>query len=362
MHVLDDESIQSLIYRTHVLNGINDFSNIIDIKGLWISFPRIKIGTLDLYTKLGEKSVLSMLQRQGVAPYKGHRFDDPAPYRSSLALFYRKNTEVRRFNKYTIKFCNQCIQDSLFKHGFGYLKFEWIKSGFCQKHDTALQIIPQQSRVESLRCLNMVFRGELPLECKEFASSKNMNSFAQSNRSHKKLHFASCLQDDFSFFIKEERHSIGEDIDEMLRFSLSKGVISDSYFSQPYVTKYIFNALKDSKSAALKKFLEKYAELKIMQTGVLSSSSIFEKVLKSNREDCALCKHTSCVSNRAITRPKKVNLLLICELVQNAISRGLMKKHSVSADEAKKAIADMSIEKKRELRRNHIGWSYKLYK
>ncbi|MDP4537956.1 hypothetical protein Q3O60_17385, partial [Alkalimonas collagenimarina] len=234
MYVLDDESIQSLIYRAHVLNGINDFANIIDNKGRWIGFPRIKIGTLDIYKKFGEKLVLSMLQRQGLAPYKGHRFEDPAPYRPNLAFFYRKSQKVKISNKHIIKYCTKCIQDNLFKHGFGYLKFEWIKSDFCQKHDTALQCIPQQSRMESLRCLDMIFRGESPSECNELTSSNNhINSFSPSNGRHKKLHFVSCLQEDFSCFIKEESHTIGEDVDEILRFSLSKGNISDAFLSKP---------------------------------------------------------------------------------------------------------------------------------
>lgn len=359
MYVLDDESIQSLIYRAHVLNGINDFANIIDPKGRWIGFPRIKIGTLDIYKKLGEKSVLSMLQRQGLAPYKGHRFEDPAPYRPSLAFFYRKSQKVKKSNKYLIKFCTKCIQDNLFKHGFSYLKFEWITSDFCQKHNAALQCIPQLSRVASLRCLDMILRGEIPPECNELDSSKDhINSFVSSHGRYKKLHFATCLQEDFSCFIKEEKYSIGEDVDDILRFSLSKGKVSDAFLSEQYVVKDIFNAIKDSKSSVLKKFLEKHAELKIIQTGVLSHSSLCETVLKSNRENCSLCKHTTCLSNRAVKRHQKFDFSRVCEIVHRAIAEGLTRRLGISEDEARKAIADMNLEKKRELCRRDIGWLF----
>lgn len=46
MYILDDESIQSVIYRVHLLNGISDFRNVVDSKGRWFAFPRIKAGTI----------------------------------------------------------------------------------------------------------------------------------------------------------------------------------------------------------------------------------------------------------------------------------------------------------------------------
>ncbi|MDP4537975.1 hypothetical protein Q3O60_17480, partial [Alkalimonas collagenimarina] len=128
---------------------------------------------------------------------------------------------------------------------------------------------------------------------------------------------------------------------------------------KPYVVKDIFNAIKNSKSTALKKFLEKYAELKIIRTGVLNDSSLFETVLKSNREDCSLCKHTGCLSNRSVTRLQKFDLSRVCEIVHSAISQGLMTKLSLPEDEAKKAIAEMNIDEKRELCRRDIGWLFK---
>lgn len=88
MYILDDESIQSVIYRAHLLKGISDFRNVIDAKGRWITFPRIKADTLDIYRQLGEKKILSILQRQALVPFTEHRFGNPAPYISGLNYFF----------------------------------------------------------------------------------------------------------------------------------------------------------------------------------------------------------------------------------------------------------------------------------
>ncbi len=295
MYILNDESIQSVIYRAHLLNGISDFRNVVDPKGRWLAFPRIKAGTIDIYRQLGDKQILSILKRQSLVKFSEHRFGLPALYKSDLQYFFCLTNQNIKMYKQKIMFCIKCIREEIYDYGFCSFKIDWINHSHCKKHEIPLFVIPQKSRKDTLHCLRMIFRGEVPDGSTEVSNERHDFYYGTpQSRIKKRLYFSQCLKEAFAVFISEERFDFELDISDRLRDLLRKGQPAHFYMSQLHIVKQVFDALKNSKSIQLKNFLDKHTEIKVVNTGVFRQTSITETFLKSNRENCSACKKIEC--------------------------------------------------------------------
>lgn len=299
MNILADESIHSLIYRSHLLIGIDDYRNIINSKGLWIEFPKIKPGTLKIYKNIGEINILSILQRQALALSSKHRFDHPAPYKSDLEYFFGISRKNSKPNGLLVKFCMKCINEDIHNHGFSCFKMHWFNSSHCKKHSTPLFYIPKISRKNTLYCLEMIFRGETPESCLEVSGEEQGYFYLPPERRKKKqIYFSECLKVKFTFFLSQESFPPNLGVSERLRTLLERGHPPMFYMKKIFLAKNVFDALKNSRSEKLKSFLNNNSEIKHFYTGVLDENSIRESVLKSKTDDCNKCNYRLCHLNK----------------------------------------------------------------
>ncbi|WP_338294519.1 hypothetical protein [Planctobacterium marinum] len=298
MKIFDDESLQSAVYRLHLVHGLTQFTNVISPKGEWKGFPRIKAGTLGLYGQIGEKRILKMLQRQGLVSRAENRFDLPHLYQKELTCFFRKPSRIgnRVERNIPINYCTDCVRDSIERFGVGYFKSEWLKHGYCNIHNKPLNKLPKTSLKESLRCLEVIMRGIKPSEYANTLAPKGSDYIYKQK---KLLYFAPCWQEDFIEFIKSKRFLFGEEVDKHLRFSIVSDQLSEDFLEEIYVVKDVYEALVRAKSAYLSQFISKGAEIKTVGTGVLRKSSIKQRILKNKMKACQSCDYISCPANEA---------------------------------------------------------------
>ena len=164
LKIQKDESIHSLIYRTHMLNGISNFTNLVGSTGCWTSFPKILQGTLCYYKPIDEPLILSLMQQVGLAMKPQSMFDNPMGYIDEFFDFFRLATypKSRSFRNKKIKYCLNCIQDSIKQIGFGYFNVNWYYGDFCSKHNRPLLYIKATNQKSAINLLHLVYLGRNP--------------------------------------------------------------------------------------------------------------------------------------------------------------------------------------------------------
>ena len=132
LKILEDESVHSFIYRTHAVNGVFDYSNIISSKGKWVQYPKILKNSLPLYEPINEAEILRVLRDIGLASTPDTIFQSPFGYRQTLKSFFRfHSTRKRASSNKAIKYCLECIKEQITKYGVGYINVTWSSNNHC---------------------------------------------------------------------------------------------------------------------------------------------------------------------------------------------------------------------------------------
>jgi hypothetical protein len=292
----EDESIHSLIYRTHVINGFFDFSNIITAKGGWASFPTILKDTLYLYNPIDDLKFLHLLRDIGLTKITNKTFNDPVAYRVDLEKFFGIYQGTRRINRMSlpIKYCLICIENHIKIHGYGVIKVTWICNTFCPIHKTDLHIVRAINRKEAIEGLSHILRGIHPKKYDPPSyRSDDFSDFREDYHQKDCDYIAPCLANKLKEFILANWRTFPQNL-------LDRNYSSERYLTEHYMMGQIYNAVKDREYQDFIGFWNDFAEIKYIDTGVVNRKAITEKVHKNTKVSCHNCKHTNCFSNLAI--------------------------------------------------------------
>lgn len=326
MFVGKHESIQSIIYRTHLLNSITDFANILDKNGRWNRHPKIMDGTLWAYSNFCDRQILSILKKQMIAKSRQDRLDEPAPYLLDLQYFYRERRDRRIPNKELIRYCMDCVHESIATNGFCSFKVNWLNGRVCERHKRPLNYIPPNSRKDSLKCLNLIFQGVQPKECvNKFAVECYEPENIKNGSTKLSLHFPPCIQEEFLYFIWKEMLLTGLDNENYqiffgLGFTKFKEGDLDCYKD---ILKRAFFRFRHFKSNLLKKFSnEIYLSVEKVSTDCESTRGLTEAFVVCEKSNCDDCVYFSCLKNTSISHPNKKNISEKLELIRRAVIVG----------------------------------------
>jgi len=333
LRVLEDESIHSLIYRTHVINGISDFSNIITIKGGWASFPKILKDTLQFYDPVDDLKFLNLLRDFGLAKITVKMFKEPLAYREDLEKFFgcsKSNKRIKQKSK-QIKYCLKCIQEHIRDFGYGIIKLTWGSNDQCFEHSIPLYYISESNRKDAILALEAIYRGEQP---KNYAITKYISDYFYDPREYYHSsdidYIAPCLEQEFKVFIQNKRFEFSEKVSETVGISVNGQYTSESYLKQPYMMQKIYNALKITNEQVFNVFWKKHVESQRVFAGVINKRSIKEKLFKEKSANCQRCSHYSCGANLSIIKPITSPKLLyqcissIINIENNAFALGII--------------------------------------
>lgn len=344
LNIQKDESIHSFIYRTHVVNGVSDFSNIITAKGGWASFPKILKNTLHLYEPIDDSIILHLLRDIGLAKITDKTFDDPVEYRSDLEKFFGQYQGNRRIKQGTlpITYCLECIKSQIQEFGYGVFNVTWPSNSFCPIHKTDLYTVKPTNRNEAIEALGYIYRGVHPKTYeKPRYRSEYFHDFREYKHEKKCDYIAPCLKGEFQEFIKANWKNFPKGL-------LDKNYSTESYLTQPFMMNQIYQSAKNNKYKKFMDFWNNFAEIKYINTGFVNRKTITEEIYKSTKLDCQNCKHLRCFSNLAIipTRPDE-RLTKRCELNQRLIRDYLESMGISNYSKRKKIMSKMSSKQKR---------------
>lgn len=282
----NNELIHSFIYRLHKLSGINDFRNLVNDSGKWMTFPKILKGTISYYDYIYEPLILLMLQHIGLAKKSIHCFDNPASYVRDLNQFFLLSDyhTGSQSGPKPIKYCLDCIRKSIRDNGFAYFRREWYEGTFCNEHQCELSFVSETSKKPAIHALGSLFLGKCPDKfevCKQNRTSKN---------SEKKEVFLAeyvtpCFVNAFRNFIIDKRDDFPADL-------LNKKYYSDLNLQQRHVLFSLYQKLKELKPLIYIDFLDNNTERKVIYTGVLKSTSLKECLLKHKKSSCISCDYS----------------------------------------------------------------------
>lgn len=333
LKVYKGESIHSIIYRTHVVNGISDFSNIVTSTGGWTSFPRILKNTLHLYEPIDDLQFLNLLRDLGLAKITNKMFKQPLAYRKELEIFFGDSNATTKVNQRTkkIKYCLKCIQEHIRDYGYGIFKSIWYFNDMCFLHDIPLNVITESKRKDVVLALAAIYRGEQPTN---FSTSLYISeSFYDPRKDYHRVvidYIAPCLEIKFKKFIDTNRSGFSNKVCESVGFAVNNKYFSEIILSQSYMIEKIYNALKVNSEEVFIAFWKKHVESQTVYAGVINRQSISEKLYKEKNSNCQKCNHYSCGGNLSIIKPKtSPELLYKCtssmwNIGRNAVALGIV--------------------------------------
>lgn len=323
MFVGKHESIQSIIYRIHRLHYITDFTNILDKNGRWNGLPKIHDGTLWAYRCICDKQILSILKTQMVVQVSQNRFDEPAPYRLDLQYFYRERRDCRIPNKVEIRYCMECIHESIATHGFCTFRIDWLNNRVCERHKRPLNYIPPNSRKDSQKYLDLLFQGSQPKEhINKFAVERYELERCKNGSTKLSLHFPPCIQEEFIYFIRKEMLLTSLDNENYqiffgLGFTEFKEDELDRYQD---VIKRAFLRFRYFKSNLLKKFSHEISlSVEKVPTDCESTQGLTEAFVVSEKSKCDDCMYFNCQKNTTISPSNKKSISEKFELIRKAV-------------------------------------------
>ena len=289
------ESIHSLIFRTHSVYGIQDYSNIILNNGSWAPFPKILHETLFLYKPVDEVVFLSLLRDIGIGTPQDKLFSDPFHYQEDLKIFFG-GQDYKRFRKSRapLKYCLACILEFIQDYGVGFFKVEWEFLSRCKQHAKPLYIAISNSRKETLLNIKKILSGQHAMKFVVSESTIDNIIDLQEYYHEKKIdYFSECLVDKIKDVIvsKSKKGS---------KLFLGKSYSSTSCISQRWIIENSYFHFKYHKPDLFNHYWNKFVIKTTAFTGVINKNSIREDIYKFKNSDCQRCLNLDCCANLAI--------------------------------------------------------------
>ncbi|WP_417438882.1 hypothetical protein [Idiomarina sp.] len=358
------ESIHSYVFRTHMVNGVSSFSNIITSKGLWAASPKILKGSLHLYKPVDDLKFLNLLRDFGLAHKTNDIFGNPASYRDELERFFGINKRKigARQRTFPITYCLECIKNYIQNFGYGIISIDWYQNSYCSIHNMKLHIAKANNREQAVAALNFILKGEHP-EDYESLNYKAGYILAPQKDSQKHIndYFLPCLVNDFKNWVTQNFKLFSKEL-------LGAQYGSVSFVTKPYMMKKIYYSAKENKHQGFTDFFNKSSKVKHLDSGAINRGAITEKAYKSQTSKCHDCEYTSCFANLAIiptradvrlTRRCELNLLILIDYLAGMgisnYSKRLRIIRKMSTNQKMKALSDFNGPESDFYRRHSIA-------
>tara|TARA_R110002033_G_scaffold170825_2_gene214391 strand:- start:537 stop:1601 length:1065 start_codon:yes stop_codon:yes gene_type:complete len=332
-----DESIYSLIFRTHVVNGVSNFSNIITTKGLWDCSPSILKSTLQFYQPVKDSLFYELLKKISFFSNEHDMFTLSQMGASELRYFF--TDEPRNLFKrggFSIRYCQFCISEQLNKLGFFYFKNSWLKETECENHN---EILVQINATTYSKCLKVLAKIH---QIKSTSQKGNHCKKQRKATQLKREHFAPCMA---IAMYKHLSYRVGYFPKKAYQYQ----VMSHDLLRQPHVLQHVYETIKKERHYSYFEVM-KFSEPYTFSVGWVNKSSIPISIYKLKRSNCSNCQYSSCSANQTIEYAKEYfPLLKKCEH-----NNELLLKHVTTSDcftdkDKRIAIQNLALDLKLEL-------------
>jgi hypothetical protein len=311
IHVLQPmsgESLHGFLFRIQMVSGGVGFENLIDNFGLWYEFPQIldsmsnnlKSHRLQLlYDVVREHSITTKWYSSFETPF-GH-------YEELKALFNKKQFRAMyaKRKRFRIKYCEQCIAESLVQNGFGFFRTNWLINDVCQYHDTVLSVIKHNTHHRAIKAVLDAMRGNKPEvghdKVNDLVISKKLMAAFDTTGFELGL-LGPTLMPCAQKLLKEQFNIIKR----MRPYSDDDSLQGSEIFGR---TKQLYLLLKNK----YPKYFEPFFSKNLKYFTILKSygeQTITERFIKSQHKVCYDCDEIRCISNGRIVKFVKDDVLV----------------------------------------------------
>lgn len=282
----EDESVQSWVFRLALLSGEYKYNSLIGIDGKWYSTPSLVKGCAFNLHLIPDLDLLRFLRRSGIANKKASMFDNPVDYIDQMSIINpSNNSSSNAKGEITIRFCKECIAESIKKNGYGYFKAEWLSKIYCSNHGINLIELISKNRKSVVKELLQAFAGTPVIQSQtSVALDKDSHQYREAKTDFS-YHIMPCLLNEFYMWASRKSDDALLKY-EHLDFFYVNGVrkkISDEYLH------YKFIYFLEYYPKQLKEFLDRTVELKEYKFGFRQKLSLSETLAKSRSKNCSKC-------------------------------------------------------------------------
>lgn len=299
LEIAKDESLYSFIFRTHIVFGINDFSNIVTSQGLIQYIPVMLSGTLEHYHPIDQRKILELIIREYSLDYGQSVFEHPREifiFLDYILSNKRKLTE-NRANGIHLSYCLKCIRDHINQHGFGFFSYKWSFINQCEIHRVPISSVKQSSSYNTLKVMKSVISGINPPDLNDHIFNKSDVNYISYTKNKKILHILPCLRVAIDLFVDDFLFNMGRESEkEIIRSAIGRGTHFSTYYSRKYRLKdlqNIFFYLKEVDNPKMEAFWNsKVDEILLVNNVNPTNNTVVEHKVKD--KECRTCRLEGC--------------------------------------------------------------------
>ncbi|EHZ1616406.1 TniQ family protein [Salmonella enterica] len=324
---LPDETLHSFIFRICLINGEEQFSDVTNHNVQWLKNLQLNVRTIKYFAEYSDLDLLILMRNSWQAIKSTTIFDNPVEYMSEINTLLRKQPLARRgTHNYPLKYCIDCIRESIKNIGFGYFKSSWHYelAGYCFIHNKALTHFKRNINMQPHEILKTILRGEHPAGSYSLIPNKNstiektsliysnkIKSIELSFNNEDYIYIADCLKAEIKNFIR----TCTVDLPKM---ALISDTFNKTKIKKPYKEGYLF---QDNVLAKIIQcfftvnfepfitFWQKNAAKKIVYCGSVKTKDIFEFLfIYQNTDKCNRCEYFSCPVKHHYIEDAELNL------------------------------------------------------
>lgn len=308
-----DETLHSFIFRVCLVNGEEQFSDVTNHNVQWLKNLQLNDRTMKYFAGYSDLDYLILMRNSWQAVKNTKIFDNPVEYMSEVHTLLRKQPLARRGTHiYPIRYCIDCIRESIEHIGFGYFKSSWHyeHSDYCFIHKKNLTHFKKNNRKQPHDIIKTILRGEHPsgsYSVIQYGTPKTgEHSLIYTNKlklielsfNNKDLiYIADCLKAEIKNFIR----TCPDDFPKMALISDTfnktkiKKPYNENYLSQDNILAKIIQCLFSDNFEPFISFWQKNASKKIVYCGCVKPKDIFEFLfIYQDMDKCSSCDYLSC--------------------------------------------------------------------
>lgn len=316
-----DESLHSFLIRNQLLHDPETKPvGVISKSGGWLQSPFAHRSVQHIFHNYPDHELLERIDMDIQVDGQGNNlFDCPVSYSSCIEKTFFSDREPLKYVsgvEYEIRYCLDCINESIEKSGYGYFKFFWDKAAYCLVHSKPLKQLPLLGSKVALVLVKDILRGCDPNDAKVIPQcvepissiSKNLpiNYFFP-------IKMTECLKGAFSrwLFRNLDRLSNGfwKYYTRQYVSETCLHVMNKSEFSRAATKNLssIFIMLMNSESILITSFYYEFAGFFSIPLGPRKQGSLKEIISKNGASNCCTCRVKNC-SIKQVKDASEVNI------------------------------------------------------
>ncbi|MDR3105148.1 MAG: TniQ family protein [Yokenella regensburgei] len=322
LRYLPDETLHSFIFRVCLVNGDENFADVTDHHVQWKEKLQLNVKTTKYFTEYSDNDFLFLLRNAWQAKRNIAIFDNPIEYMSEInSLLTRQRPRRGHGHNPQLKYCIDCIRESISKNGFGYFKSSWHHrfSEYCFIHNIPLTHYKKHSTVKPHEVLKTVISGEHPLGCynilRKYKPRKerqpllttDIDTFVERTLpyDHGEFIFISkCLRTEIENFIRIYPNDLPKMalISDVFNKTIIRRPYNERYLFQDYILSKILRCFFEENFQPFMTFWKKNASKTVLYCGVVKPTDVTEHIyIYQDTDKCGVCKHLSCPMKTQLT-------------------------------------------------------------